>query len=305
MNLSPAEKIGESLRRCLPLLGPEARREIEQLIQPSALAVVAGVLIAWVVSHLVGIGEIIDVLLVGVGVLAIGLSVFEGIDELYLFAKGAVDGMGPSDFDRSAQHFARAVSILGVQAVLSVLLKGAPRSFRGGRVNVGEPPLFARGPVSRPPLRATTGLEAGTGETSMWGEIVISRLGTATDRRLVALHEAVHRLLTPKLQVLRNFRIANRASSYARSSLSTYLEEALAETAAQVGVNGIRAAFRGIAFPVKFGYVTLLRETQIGYRTVRPFLPELGGVCAGGFIFGGIAFEIWWTPRLPKPAKDD
>ena len=302
--LSPADRIGSALQRSLPMLAPEARREIEKLIEPKTLAIVAGVLVAWVVSHFIGIGEIVDAILIGAGILAIGLSVFEGLDELYEFAKGALNASSPQDLDEAARHFFRAIAILGVQAVLAVLLKGAPKSFRGGRVNVGPPPPFAQGPVSLPPLRSTRGLAAGAGKTDTWGGIVISRLGTTADRRLAALHENIHRLLTPRLNVLRNFRVASRSSSYSRSTLSKYLEEALAETVAQVGVNGLRSAFRGVSFPVREGYVTLLREVLVNGKKIRPFLPELGGVCAGGFIFGGIPFEYWWSPTPPKATDE-
>jgi hypothetical protein len=95
-------------------------------------------------------------------------------------------------------------------------------------------------------------------------------------------------------------RVANRSSSYTCSALSRYLEEALAETAAQVGVNGLRAGFQGVTFPVKSGCVTLLREVQVGQRIVRPFSPELGGLSVEAFIFGGIAYETWWTTSEPS-----
>jgi hypothetical protein len=147
--LSSADRIGSALQRSLPMLAPEAQREIEKLIEPETLAIVAGVLVAWVVSHFIGIGEI----------------------------------------------------------------------------------------VSMPPLRSTRALGAGAGK---------------------------------------------------------------AETVAQVGVNGLRSAFRGVSFPVQQGYVILLREVLVNGKTIRPFLPELGGVCAGGFIFGGIPFEFWWSPTPPK-----
>ena len=54
---------------------------------------------------------------------------------------------------------------------------------------------------------------------------------------------------------------------YQRSSLMRYLEEALAETYAQVRVNGASAAFDGVRFPVTNGYVELrdvLTEAAIG-----------------------------------------
>jgi len=297
---STAERLGEVLKRALPLLAPEARRQIEKLLDPETLWIVAGVLTAWIVSHAFGIGEIIDAIIVGLGTVAIGLSIFEGLDALYLFGKLAIDAQSSQDLDDSARYFARAVAVLGVQAVLAFLFKGTPKTFKDRRFNMGAPPAYAAGLRSKPPLVATRRLPAGAGETEFWGGIRISRLGTATDRRLAAIHESIHRMLAPKLAILRNFRVGGRAASYNRSSLAVYLEEALAETAAQVGVNGVGSAFRGVSFPVKFGYVTLLREATIRGQRVRPFLPELGGLTAGGFIYGGVAYEIWWSPRPPK-----
>jgi hypothetical protein len=84
--------------------------------------------------------------------------------------------------------------------------------------------------------------------------------------------------------------------SYERSALSKYLEEALAETIAQVSVNGFRSTFRGVTFPVRGRYVTLLRVE--GKRL--PFLPEVGGLVVGGFWIHGMKFQIWSTARPPR-----
>lgn len=237
---SDAEKLGEAMRRSLPRLGPEAREEIEKLLTPEALAIIAGILVLWVASHFIGIGEIIDIILLAVGIFAIGLAIFDGIGELYEFATSALNACNHQDLDSAAGHFANAVAILGIQAVLAVLFRGARRTYRGGRVHVGRPPPRMPGRSYAPSFHWTRGRPAGTGGTSMWGDIVVSRLGTAVDRRLVALHESVHRALTPKLYLLREFRVQNRASSYTRSALRQFLEEALAETVAQVGVYGFR-----------------------------------------------------------------
>ena len=43
--LSDSEKIGEAMRRALPLLPASARQQIERILTPEALAVVAGVLV--------------------------------------------------------------------------------------------------------------------------------------------------------------------------------------------------------------------------------------------------------------------
>jgi hypothetical protein len=205
-------------------------------------------------------------------------------------------------------HFANAVSILGIQAVLAVLFRGAPRTYRGGPITIGPAPAGPPGLVYRPTLRSTRSLPAATGYTSMWGDIIISRLGTAADRRLVALHESVHRFLTPRFHLLREFRIENRAASYTRSTLRKYLEEALAETIAQVGVYGFGQVFKGISFPIREKYVTLLRPETIltsqGTRIVLPILPEAAGLFAGSLLVSGMRFDMYISDRRPaEPAE--
>lgn len=302
---SAGERVGEAMKRSLPLLGPAARAAIEKLLTPAALATMAAVLGVWVGSHFLGVGEIVDIVLLVAGVAVIGIAVFDGIEELLSFAMLALKARSDADLDRAAQHFSKAVSILGIQTVLAVLFRGAPKTWRGGRPNVGPPPRFVRGAIARPPLRSTRTLPAGAGETSPWGEIIISRLGTSTDRRLAALHERVHRLLTPRLNVLRNFRVTGRVTSYSKSPLSRYLEEALAETVAQVGVHGLRSVFRGISFPVRNGYVTLMTRAVVNNRVAFPVLPELAGLVAGGFVLGGEWYEVRFSSRRPlsKTAK--
>src|SRR4051812_32080000 len=75
-NLPFEERLGETLRRTLPKLGPEARAQLEGLINPTALGIMAGCLIAWIVSHAFGLGEVIDIILAAIGVLSIGLAIF-------------------------------------------------------------------------------------------------------------------------------------------------------------------------------------------------------------------------------------
>ena len=257
----------------------------------------------WVGAHFIGIGEIIDILLLAAGVFAIGLAVFDGVGELAEFSTTALGAGSDQDLDRASIHFAHAVTILGIQAVLAVLFRGAPRTYSGGRLNVGPAPTATLGRAYRPVLRSSRNLPAGAGVTNPWGDIVISRLGAAADRRLVALHENVHRVLTPKLYVLREFRIQNRTSSYTRSTLSKYLEEALAETIAQVGVNGFREVFKGISFPIREKYVTLVRSERIftaqGVEIILPIAPEAAGLFAGSILIGGIRVDLYTTQGRP------
>src|SRR5215471_19154743 len=119
-------RLGETLEKALPKLGPEAGGQLKALVTPQSLAIVAGVLVAWVASHAIGVGEVIDVILSVVGAVAIGYSFFTGLDHLYSFATGTYNAQTEPDLDEAADHFAKAVGILGVQAVLAVLFRGRP-----------------------------------------------------------------------------------------------------------------------------------------------------------------------------------
>ena len=67
----------------------------------------------------------------------------------------------------------------------------------------------------------------------------------------------VHRFLTPRFGVLRTVRVQLAMSGYLRSAFLQYLEEAIAETVAQLRVNGFRGLLDGVKFPVANGYVTI------------------------------------------------
>lgn len=293
------QKLLETLRRAKPKILPEAWQQIEAILTPEAIAIVAAVLVAWVVSHAFGVGAAIDIIIAVVGVVAIGLAVFAGLDHLYEFAAGAYTARTAAELDAAAEHFAEAVAILGIQAVLAVLFRGAPRTFKGAKVPVGPPPPRTPGLRYKPSI-GYTGIRVGRGSTSAWGDIVVSSRGTATERAVVLLHEKVHRFLTPKLYLLRNFRVQQRFDSYFKSSLSRYLEEALCETVAQVGVLGIRNFFEGIRFPVSNGYVHLI--SRGGYSPAmqgKGVLVEGAGLIAAGLLAHGLLFDAWFSPLAP------
>lgn len=71
-------------------IDPEIRAS-KPVINSTSLAIVAGVLIAWVVSHAFGLGQIIDLIIVGVGAISIGMAVFTG----FRGARAPRTGKGP------------------------------------------------------------------------------------------------------------------------------------------------------------------------------------------------------------------
>jgi len=292
------KRLEETFIRTLPKVGPEARAQLQAVINPTSLAIIAGVLIAWLVSHAFGIGEIIDIIILVIGAASIGFAVFTGLDYLYDFAVGVYRAKTLRDLDKAADDLAKAIGILGIQAVLAILFRGAksPRTGYGGRLNLGPPPPKTPGIRYKPTVLQDSNLAAGEGSTSFWGNIKVSTQGSANDRAVVLIHERVHQFLAPKLYILREYRASNRASSYMRSSLWRYIEEALAETVAQVGVNGFREFFTGIRFPVQNGYMFLTKGG--GYS---PHFSGSGAIIeAAGLLYNGmvsgILFELRFQP---------
>ena len=131
-----------------------------------------------------------------------------------------------------------------------------------------------------PPI-ADPALPPGQGFTNKFGDITYSSAGSATDRALVLAHEQVHSFLSPRLTLLRNFRADLGMAAYERSAFLKYLEEALAETYAQLRVHGVRGLPTGIRFPITNGYVTLSRVvTEVAIGTV-----AFGGTLYGVYVW--------------------
>ena len=290
--MSFADRLGVVFDRCLPKLAPDVRNQFAQMMTPQSLVIIAGVLMAWVASHVVGVGELVDVILGVGGVLSIGLVVFSGLDELWDFAFQTYKARSDRDLDAASEHLAQAVAILGVQAVLAVLLKGTVRAKRPRlRSDLPRTPGSQR---YRPITVEDPALPPGAGSTDFLGNVRVSSRGTGVDRALVLLHERVHQSLAPKFYPLRRIRIENRIRSYFQSSLWRFCEEALCETVAQVGVDGLRKGYVGLRFPISNGYVYLLKGG--GYSAAmagRGIIPEGAALLANGIV-QGLAFQLWF-----------
>lgn len=293
-----ADKLGEVIKRTMPKVGPDVSEQLRQLTSRTSLTIMAGVIVAWIASHGIGVGEAIDIIVGLLGVLSIGLAIFSGLDELYEFAVGTYHARTERDLDAAADHFAKAIAILGITAVLAMLFRGRPRT-RGRPVDPATAPTNV-GRTYRPTTTREPLPRGVLGTTDKWGNIRISTLGTAQQQEIALLHEAVHRFLTPKFLLLRNFRVANREGSYFGSSLWRYLEEALAQTIALVGRVGWARTFEGLGFPVKNGYVFLVRSGgySLGMGGKGLFV-EGAGLIASGEI-AGASYQLWFKRQADQ-----
>jgi len=266
------QRLAEVLSRSKKYLSPDLGRAIDSFLSPVNLAILAGTLTVWAGSHFFGVGEIVDVLLLVVGAFTIGWSVEEVGELLYTFANKTVNARTDADLDTAARAFSKAVVLAGITTVMALLMRKSVKDIQAARgTNVldamrpQDPGLPAVGsdPAagklwSKPGITSDPTLPPGEGSTSPFGEVRISSQGSATQQALARLHESVHQFLTPKFGYLRTFRVQLGMSAYLRSAFLQYLEEAIAETVAQVRVVGGFSAFlEGVKFPVANGYVTI------------------------------------------------
>lgn len=281
--MSKIERIAEALRRSIPHLPAEGKAMVESMLDPTMLTLIGGTLLVWIGSHAFGVGEFVDLVLLGAGVVTLGFSAFDGAKALYDFATRAVGARSESDLDQAGQSFARAVLILGVSTVQAILLHGQARAaIARGTPQVHPMPDVGPTPPAGNQLRLSrpaTLPGRAVGGTTGFGEIAIARDQTMTEQRITLLHELVHRYFTPRVGPLRRLRAELKMSAYARSAILRYLEEALAEGYAQLRVNGLAAGLRAWKFPLRFGYVTISQVAAEG-RSV------------GTIVLGGTTFHV-------------
>jgi hypothetical protein len=128
--MSVPDKLTQAMRQSVGKLPGELQQQMQQLLKPEALAVLGGVAATWGALQVAGgpFAVAADVALLGAGYAALGASAFTASKELFEFVQKASQAQTPQQLDQAASHFAKFVSIVGVDAVAA--LAGA----RAGRV---------------------------------------------------------------------------------------------------------------------------------------------------------------------------
>lgn len=297
-NMSTTDKITEALQRSLPKLPSDVGAALQALFSPTNLAIMAGGIVVWVGSHAFGIGEIVDIILLGVGIFTLGWSIFGGAQKLLDFATTATSASSESDLDKAADYFAEAVTLLGISAIQAFLLRGQVRQVgpvianRGPtilpRPPVGEPPPASRQlDLKRPWLLPSRPGTIRRGTTDAYGRMEIPTFQSRQLQREALYHELVHRFFSPKVGPLRKLRAELRIGAYNRVALLRYLEEALAQGIGQLRTRGLLAGLRAYRFPVENGYVTIAKMAGEGSM--------LGSIMLAGTRF----FVSFSTSKIP------
>lgn len=303
-SMSLSAKLERVVRDAATLLPGDAGRRLLALITPAALATMAVVTGIWAFAHFFGVGEIADVIVLVVGAAAIGGSAAEAAAKLVGFAVGTYHAKTDADLHRAATDLAAAISIIGIDVALAMLLHNRPKSiftssYKGALARYSEafPVPLPRNSRFRykPTVEFDPNKEAGAGSTNWVGNSVI---GTVRDRsvmsdaqadkliRMAMTHERVHRILKPKLYFLREVRIYALRSAYKRSYILRYLEEVFAEglsTAKHLGIS--REEFLRVKnFPLD-------RRYEITREDLRA---EGKGVLLGPVVVSGATFNLYY-----------
>ncbi|MDK1235004.1 hypothetical protein [Cronobacter turicensis] len=309
IRLNLSSKLDVVIRKTAVLLPADVGQHLLAVITPEALATMAGIVVIWAGAHFFGIGEIADVILLMVGWVALGGVAVEAGKKLYDFALKTNNAHNEAELDEAAQDLADAITLIGVNTVLAILLKKKPAdtfktSHRGTIMPRYGKTVSARMhlPVNpdggwryRPKIRFTDRLPAGLGSTSPGGDITIGRMYDRTQKSskeaahhvLEAIyHERVHQFIAAKFFFLREFRTFMRHSAYTKSYLLRYLEEALAETVAKLRANGVSSRYiiESLKFPLTNHY-------QITYAAL---WHETAGILLGPVVVGGVMYNVYY-----------
>lgn len=304
LDLSFEERLLEVLQKTKGKVKPEVVQQLERLVEPEALTIIAGVLAAWVIGHAFAYGEVVDFIIGVAGLIAIGTAIFTGLDEFWAFARDTYWGKTNADFERAASHLATAIGILGIQTILGIIFRQRPVTKAR---SPGEAAPFSGGKRYAPVTRTDPDLVAGKAFTSWYGDIVVSSKDTGVELAISIFHERVHQLLTPKLYLLRDFRIEMRVGTYTGSSLWRWFEEILAYTVGYGRVRDWWTMFESISFPTRSGYVYWLKRGAssdwAGWGG-RGIVPEGAGLIAAGLMIG-VDMELRFQPGARAPRKPD
>ncbi|GAA1823475.1 hypothetical protein [Agromyces salentinus] len=234
--------------------------------------------LAWVMIDALALGLELGPLARAVRPSARALAALRSPEALAAFRARAVAEVGE---EAAGELSRKAATRFGVATDAAASADSTAANAAGDAASAGERARF-----HKPSVTGDSAKRAGTGGTGKFGDYWYSTQGTAAEQNLAKFHEQVHSILSPKLMALRNFRANVGLTLYQKSYLMRGIEEALAETVAQLRVNGIKGIPTGIMFPIKNGYLkvsTVAQAAQLGAEIV-----------VGTVLVAGYSYTVYW-----------
>lgn len=101
------------------------------MLSPAAIAMVVGVLAVWAGSHYVGIGFVVDLIMLVGGVIFLGWQIWSAAADFIAFLELTYEARCEEDLERASVHLSNFIAVVGVAAFLAMITRGA-----GKKINV-------------------------------------------------------------------------------------------------------------------------------------------------------------------------
>ena len=137
-------KLIEAARRTTGKLPSEMRAQFAVLFAPESIAITGLVLAFWAGSHLVGVGEVIDIVLLLIALGTVGWQAFQVGRDIGAFLQIAASARSEADLDRAADRLASVVVTVGVTVFVALVFKAGNRLGGVARSAVARQALWGR-----------------------------------------------------------------------------------------------------------------------------------------------------------------
>jgi hypothetical protein len=295
--MSSGEKIIETLKRSVNYMPDGLKEQWNALLSPENIAIMSATMLLFIVSHMFGVGEVVDAILLLVGAAMMGPAIVKAAEH-FLAACDCTSANSEPELEKCADELAHGVILLGIDIALIVLLRRQAKSIELSRGGAGSSWIRTAKPGGRAPVMVgkTTydpggiglpnvgpdpqpsafwskyspvkdfSLQPGIlGQTEWFGEIHYSGHLSPEVAKVTLAHEGWHSFLTPRIRPLRTVRVQLNAAGYGRSVFLRYLEEMMAEGKGQIGTFFEAVPFGGgttiirhiLRFPLDNRYVTI------------------------------------------------
>lgn len=132
-SMSASDKLVKAIKRSADFMGGELGKRIDELLTPQSIAMMMGFAALFIAAQATPAGWVADGLAV-IGLVAsaalIGFEVSEVINHIRAFIDTASNAATNADIDVAAKHFATAVTKVGVDVILAILLHKAGKAAK-------------------------------------------------------------------------------------------------------------------------------------------------------------------------------
>lgn len=125
--LTNTEKLQHALIAAFASTPGQMRDKAVEALSPANLAIMAGALAIWIGAHATPIGWVVDIGMLGLGVVALGAEAAQVISEIRHFALGVINAKSEADLHKAGSHLGKAIAIVGMDVVLAIVNLRQPK----------------------------------------------------------------------------------------------------------------------------------------------------------------------------------